>query len=128
MRAIGLDGFSKGWVAVVIDGDDRAISFHADVADALGDPFGRAGIDSGTVVFVGTLFGPAQVAARLTELAFGRNIHPLLIARAAVALLVLAFALLALSGISVPVAAALLDDKQRPALLEATEKDYAALR
>ncbi|OPX08837.1 methionine synthase [Mycobacterium sp. AT1] len=29
---------------------------------------------------------------------------------------------------SVPVAAALLDDKQRPALLEATEKDYAALR
>ena len=29
---------------------------------------------------------------------------------------------------SVPVAAALLDDKQRPGLLEATEKDYAALR
>lgn len=29
---------------------------------------------------------------------------------------------------SVPVAAALLDDKQRPALLEATQKDYAALR
>ncbi|MGE2688800.1 methionine synthase [Mycolicibacterium pulveris] len=29
---------------------------------------------------------------------------------------------------SVPVAAALLDDKQRPALLEATEKEYAALR
>ncbi|MBU3685114.1 MAG: methionine synthase, partial [Mycobacterium sp.] len=29
---------------------------------------------------------------------------------------------------SVPVAAALLDDKQRPALLEATEKDYESLR
>ncbi|MHA7663285.1 methionine synthase [Mycolicibacterium sp. HS_4_1] len=29
---------------------------------------------------------------------------------------------------SVPVAAALLDDKQRPALMEATEKDYASLR
>src|SRR3546814_9545867 len=29
---------------------------------------------------------------------------------------------------AVPVAAALLDDKQRPALLEATEKDYASLR
>nr|WP_313774626.1 methionine synthase [Mycobacterium sp.] len=29
---------------------------------------------------------------------------------------------------SVPVVAALLDDKQRPALLEATEKDYASLR
>ena len=45
MRAIGLDGFSKGWVAVVIDGDMRAISFHADVTEALRDPFDRAGID-----------------------------------------------------------------------------------
>ena len=41
--------------------------------------FGRTGIDSATVVFIGTLFGPAQVAARLTELAFGRNVHPLLV-------------------------------------------------
>ena len=47
--------------------------------------FGRTGIDSATVVFIGTLFGPAQVAARVTELAFGRNIHPLIIARASVA-------------------------------------------
>jgi hypothetical protein len=68
--------------------------------------FGRTGIDPATVVFIGTLFGPAQVAARVTELALGRNVHPLLVARAAVALLVLAFALLALIGISVPVAAA----------------------
>jgi len=67
--------------------------------------FGRAGIDAATVVFIGTLFGPAQVAARLTELAFGRNIHPLMVGRAAVALLVLAFALLALFGISTPLAA-----------------------
>ena len=68
--------------------------------------FGRNGIDSATVVFIGTLFGPAQVAARLTELAFGRNVHPLLVGRAAVALLVLAFVLLAVFGISVPTAAA----------------------
>jgi hypothetical protein len=68
--------------------------------------FGRTGIDAATVVFIGTLFGPAQVAARVTELAFGRNIHPLLVARAAVATLVLAFALLALFGISAPLAAA----------------------
>jgi predicted MFS family arabinose efflux permease len=68
--------------------------------------FGRSGIDSTTVVFIGTLFGPAQVAARLTELAFGRDVHPLPVGRAAVALLVLAFALLALFGISVPTAAA----------------------
>jgi hypothetical protein len=68
--------------------------------------FGRTGIDSATVVFIGTLFGPAQVAARLTEFAFGRNVHPLLVGRAAVLLLVVAFALLALFGISVPTAAA----------------------
>jgi hypothetical protein len=68
--------------------------------------FGRTGIDAATVVTIGALFGPAQVAARLTELAFGRNVHPLLIGRAAVSLLVAAFALLALFGISVPLAAA----------------------
>jgi hypothetical protein len=68
--------------------------------------FGRNGIDSTTVVLIGTLFGPAQVAARLTELAFGRNVHPLLVGRAAVALLVLAFVLLAVFGISIPTAAA----------------------
>ena len=68
--------------------------------------FGRNGIESATVVFIGTLFGPAQVAARLTELAFGRNVHPLLVGRAAVALLVLAFVLLAVFGISVATAAA----------------------
>ena len=45
MKAIGLDGFSRGWVAVNIDGDVRTISFHADVADALARPFDRAGID-----------------------------------------------------------------------------------
>ena len=39
--------------------------------------FGRTGIDPATVVLIGALFGPAQVAARVTELAFGRDIHPL---------------------------------------------------
>jgi len=37
-----------------------------------------------------------QVMARLIELMFGRNIHPLMVARAAVTLLLAAFALLAL--------------------------------
>jgi len=67
--------------------------------------FGRSGIDPATVVLIGALFGPAQVVARVTELAFGRNVHPLLLARASVALLVMAFALLALLGISAPLAA-----------------------
>jgi hypothetical protein len=68
--------------------------------------FDRAGIDATTVVFIGALFGPAQVAARVVELAFGNNVHPLLVGRAAVALLVAAFALLAAFGISVPLAMA----------------------
>jgi predicted MFS family arabinose efflux permease len=67
--------------------------------------FGRTGIDPATVVMIGALFGPAQVAARVTELAFGRDIHPLLVGRAAIALLLAAFALLALFGIS-PLSAA----------------------
>jgi len=68
--------------------------------------FDRAGIDATTVVFIGALFGPAQVAARVVELAFGHNVHPLYVGRAAVALLVAAFALLAAFGISVPLAMA----------------------
>jgi predicted RNase H-like nuclease len=45
LRAIGLDGFSKGWVAVCLDGDRQSITFHPDIADALAHPFDRAGID-----------------------------------------------------------------------------------
>jgi predicted RNase H-like nuclease len=45
VRAIGLDGFRKGWVAVLLDGDEQSISFHSDVAGALSGRFGRAAID-----------------------------------------------------------------------------------
>ena len=45
LKAIGLDGFSKGWVAVVLDGDTQSISFQATVADVLRTSFDRAGID-----------------------------------------------------------------------------------
>jgi predicted RNase H-like nuclease len=44
-RALGLDGFSKGWVAASLDGDAHEISFHGDVTQALSLPFDRAGID-----------------------------------------------------------------------------------
>jgi len=67
---------------------------------------GRAGIDAATVVTIGALFGPAQVAARVAELAFGRNLHPLWLARFAVALLAAAFLMLILVGVSAPMAAA----------------------
>jgi MFS family permease len=68
--------------------------------------FARAGIDAATVVAIGALFGPAQVAARICELMVARRIHPLFVARFAVAMLLAALALLALFGLSVPTAAA----------------------
>ena len=68
--------------------------------------FARSGIDAGTVVWIGALFGPAQVGARLIEFAFGRNLHPLWVARFALSALLCAFVMLALFGISVPAAAA----------------------
>ena len=68
--------------------------------------FARSGIDAGTVVWIGALFGPAQVGARLIEFAFGRNLHPLWVARFALSTLLCAFIMLALFGFSVPAAAA----------------------
>jgi hypothetical protein len=68
--------------------------------------FTRSGIDAGTVVWIGALFGPAQVGARLIEFSFGRDLHPLWVARFALAVLLCAFAMLLLLGVSVPLAAA----------------------
>jgi MFS family permease len=68
--------------------------------------FSRAGLDAAIVVMIGTLFGPAQVAARACEFIVARHVHPLYVARFAVGLLLTAFALLAVLGLSVPVAAA----------------------
>lgn len=45
MRALGLDGFSKGWVAVLLDGDVQEIRFCRDIAEALSIGFDRAAID-----------------------------------------------------------------------------------
>jgi predicted RNase H-like nuclease len=45
VRALGLDGFSKGWVAVCLDGDLHKIRFCRDIADALSTGFDRAAID-----------------------------------------------------------------------------------
>lgn len=68
--------------------------------------FSREGIDSTTVVWIGALFGPAQVGARLIEFAFGRNIHPLWVARVALTVLLCGFLMLALAGFAVTTAAA----------------------
>jgi hypothetical protein len=67
--------------------------------------FARSGIDAGTVVWIGALFGPAQVGARLIEFSFGRDLHPLWVVRFALGVLLCAFVMLAVLGISTPVAA-----------------------
>ncbi len=68
--------------------------------------FARAGIDAGTVVWIGALFGPAQVGARLIEFAFGRNVHPLWVVRFALGTLLCAFVMLTLLHVSIATAAA----------------------
>jgi MFS family permease len=65
----------------------------------------RGGLAAGTAVTIGAMFGPAQVASRLADFALAGQTQPLWIARGAVALVVLAFATLALAGVSFPVAA-----------------------
>jgi MFS family permease len=68
--------------------------------------FQRFGLEPATVVAIGALFGPAQVTARIVEFVFARNVHPLWIARFAVGLLILAFAAVAVFGLSTAVAVA----------------------
>src|SRR6476660_5888887 len=68
--------------------------------------FARSGIDAGTVVWIGALFGPAQVGARLIEFAFGRNLHPLWVARFALTTFLCAFLMMVLLGGSTATAAA----------------------
>jgi MFS family permease len=63
--------------------------------------FARLGVDSGTVVALASISGPAQVATRLVEIVFGRGaLHPLTMARMAVSLLVFVFIVLGVFGIS----------------------------
>jgi hypothetical protein len=64
----------------------------------------RGGLSAGTVVTLGALFGPAQVAARLVDFLLAGRTHPLWIARGAIALMAVAFAMLAFAGPSVLVA------------------------
>ncbi len=65
----------------------------------------RDGLDAATVVTIGAMFGPAQVAARLTDFLFSSRTHPLWIARGAVALMATAFIVLAFVGPTFAVAA-----------------------
>src|SRR5262249_54075280 len=64
--------------------------------------FERAGLDPATVVLIGALFGPSQVAARLCEFIFARDVHPLYMVRFAIGMLLASFVLLGLLGFSAP--------------------------
>lgn len=64
----------------------------------------RGGIDPGTAVIIGALFGPAQVLTRMADFASGGRLHPLWIARIAMGLMAVAFTLLVVAGISPGVA------------------------
>ncbi len=97
---------AKGWAFILVAAAFAAYAFVPSGLSAhLLAIFGRAGIDAATVVTIGALFGPAQVGARICEFLFARRIHPLNVARFAVGMLLLAFALVALFGLSVAVAA-----------------------
>ncbi len=86
-----------------------AFSAYAFVPSALSAQllaiFERFGLAPQTVVAIGMLFGPAQVLARICELAFARHAHPLWIARGAVGLLTSAFVLVLLLPFSAAIAA-----------------------
>jgi MFS family permease len=65
----------------------------------------RGGIDAGTAVVIGALFGPAQVLTRIADFATGGRLHPLWLVRTAMALMACAFTLLVVLGFSPAVAA-----------------------
>ena len=95
----------KGWPFILVAAAFAAYAFVPSGLSAhLLAIFGRAGIDAATVVAIGALFGPAQVGARICEFAFARRIHPLDVARFAVGMLLVAFALIALFGLPVAIA------------------------
>jgi hypothetical protein len=97
----------KGWTFVMVAAAFAAYAFVPSGMSAhLLAIFGRAGIDATALVTIGALFGPAQVAARIGELVLARRIHPLNVARFAVAMLLVAFAMLAAFGFAVAAAAA----------------------
>jgi MFS family permease len=65
----------------------------------------RGGIDAGTAVVIGALFGPAQVLSRIADFMSGGRLHPLLVARIAMTLMACGFILLMVAGFSPGIAA-----------------------
>jgi MFS family permease len=66
----------------------------------------RGGIDASTAVFIGALFGPAQVLTRIADFVSGGRLHPLWLVRIAMSTMAFAFMLLVVAGFSPGVAMA----------------------
>jgi hypothetical protein len=97
----------EGWLfAVMVAGFAIYAFILSGVTSNLLALLQRGGLDAVAAVSVGAMFGPAQVMARLADFVLAGRTNPLWIARGAVALMAMAFALLVLVGISFPVAAA----------------------
>lgn len=65
----------------------------------------RGGIDAATAVAIGAMFGPAQVLTRMADFATGGRLHPLWVARIAMAIMACGFLLLMMAGFSPGIAA-----------------------
>ncbi len=91
----------RGWPFILIAAGFTAHAFVLSSTSAhLLAILQRGGIDAGTAVTIGALFGPAQVVTRFADFMTGGRIHPLWVARASMVLMASAFALLALAGFS----------------------------
>jgi MFS family permease len=91
----------QGWPFILIAAGFTAHAFVLSSTSAhLLAILQRGGIDAGTAVTIGALFGPAQVVTRFADFMTGGRVHPLWVARASMALMACAFAILALAGFS----------------------------
>lgn len=96
---------AKGWPFLLVASGFAIYAFVPSGLSAhLLAIFQRHGIDASTVVLIGALFGPAQVGARVCEMIFARNTHPLYVARIALGIMLFGFGLLAVFSLSVTVA------------------------
>jgi MFS family permease len=97
---------AKGWPFFLVASGFAIYAFvPSGLAAHLLAIFQRQGVAPETVVAIGALFGPAQVGARICEMIFARNLHPLYVVRIALAIMLFGFALLAVFGFSIAVAA-----------------------
>jgi MFS family permease len=98
--AVEAPGEAPSWPSMLILSFVFAVTWFISTAMAAHLPqlMLAAGASLATALWVGTLIGPAQVAARLLEFGWLRKLHPLLSARLAAAMHPIGAALLLLGG------------------------------